>query len=409
MAAVVVLAAGPVVGQRVQFPSMASQGNAYAGSAPAAVAGPTTTLQPPKPLWDPYAQAAGQPAAAPPYMSPPYTPAPYTPPAGAPPAGGVAAPYTASPYAAPPTGSPYTAAPYATPPYGASPYAAGPYDPGVYPPPGSPPASEFFSQPTRFLQLIEFDNTWLAGGGAQGLGVNDDELSATFAIPLFAAWSPFLVTPGFAFHFWDGPNSANFAGMPDMPPRTYDAYLDTAWKPQFSPRLGADLAVRVGVYSDFNSVNFRSLRLPSRALGVFTASPQWQFAAGIVYLDRLSVRLLPAGGVIWTPNADTRYEILFPRPKLSQRITTIRNTDIWGYVAGEYGGNTWTIDRVVVGPDVVDYADLRLILGGEWVGYHRVRANFEVGYVFNRRLKYRSGTPTAEPNDTVMLRGGLAF
>jgi len=393
VAAIVLLAAAPVLGQRVQLPSMVSEG-AYTGSAPVGsapygaapvISGPTTTLQPPKPVWDPYAPTAGQ------TVAPPYTP---------PPAGGVA-----PPYGAPPTGSPYTAAPYASPPYGAT-----PYDPNVVPPPGSlPPAGEFFAQPTRFLQVLEVDNTWLAPGGGQGLGVDDLELSASFAIPLFAAWSPFIVTPGFAFHWWNGPISDNFAGMPDMPPVTYDGYLDTAWKPQLTTRISADLAVRVGIYSDFHSVNSRSVRLPSRALGVFTASPQWSFAAGIVYLDRLSVRLLPAGGAIWTPNPDTRYELLFPRPKLAQRVTTWRNTDIWGYVAGEYGGNTWTIDRVVVGPDVVDYADLRLSLGVEGVAAHRLRGNFEVGYVFNRRLKYRSGTPTAEPTDTVMLRGGLSY
>ena len=34
--------------------------------------------------------------------------------------------------------------------------------------------------------------------------------------------------------------------------------------------------------------------------------------------------------------------------------------------------------------------------------------NFEVGYVFNRRLMYQSGiTPTTYPHGTVMVRGGL--
>ena len=37
--------------------------------------------------------------------------------------------------------------------------------------------------------------------------------------------------------------------------RTYDAYLGAAWRPQFSPRFGADLAVSAGVYSDFQVVN----------------------------------------------------------------------------------------------------------------------------------------------------------
>ena len=52
-----------------------------------------------------------------------------------------------------------------------------------------------------------------------------------------------------------------------MPPETYDAYLDTTWKPQITPRLSADLAVRVGLYSDFNFISYQSVRTPFRAWG----------------------------------------------------------------------------------------------------------------------------------------------
>ncbi len=91
----------------------------------------------------------------------------------------------------------------------------------------------------------------------------------------------------------------------------------------------------------------------------------------------------------------------------------MRTSNLWGFVEGEYGGNTWTINRQFNGGsfgDVVDYADLRLSIGVEAITPSQRRANFEVGYVFNRRLLYRSGlTPLAIPHDTVMIRSGVAF
>ncbi len=59
--------------------------------------------------------------------------------------------------------------------------------------------------------------------------------------------------PGFAFHFVDVPTTT-FANFADLPPRMYDAFLDTSWKPVVTNWLSADLGVRVGVYSDFNNV-----------------------------------------------------------------------------------------------------------------------------------------------------------
>ncbi len=316
-----------------------------------------------------------------------------------------------SPYVAPPAGAPPPAA--AAP--GWDPYAGTTAQPALDPAtavaqPGQP--TTFIGNATRFFQQVDFDSTYI-GGNNQGtnLGITDLETSATFAFPIFR--NPILVTPGFAAHIWNGPNSLGYGAIPgpEMPPETYDAYLDTAWKPQITPQLSADLAIRVGVYSDFNFVNYQSLRTPARALGLYALNPQWTFVAGIVYLDRLSVRLLPAGGAIWTPDPDTRWELFFPRPKLARRIGPARGGDLWLFVEGEYGGNTWTIRRSDGTGDVVDYNDLRLSIGSEWVsaGGQR-RINFEAGYVFNRRLMYRSGyTPTAYPHGTYMLRSGVSF
>jgi hypothetical protein len=262
---------------------------------------------------------------------------------------------------------------------------------------------------TRLMQAIRLEHTWLSRFGAEGFGTNDTDINASFAVPFFVNPSPILITPGFTIHAWDGPDSSAFAGSPDLPGSAYDAYLDTSWEPRLTSWLSADLGVRIGVYSDFNRINTDSIRLLGRALGVVTFSPQWQLALGVVYLDRLNVKILPAGGVIWTPNADTRYEILFPDPKLSQRLVTLGNTDVWIYLAGEYGGGSWTIERASGAADRVDYNDLRVLLGLEARGLSGWTAHFEVGYVFDREILYISPTPDVTPDDTFMLRLGASY
>lgn len=301
------------------------------------------------------------------------------------------------------------------------PYAA----PAAQPPPLFPQSAAaqpgvmrsdgIFIPSVRFLEQIRFEGEWIARNGLGGLGITSTDLNASFTLPIFARQPPFYVTPGFGVHFWDGPDTGFYSwfppqSRPDLPPRTFDAYLDIAWRPVITPWLSGDLGFRVGVYSDFNYVNNDSIRLPSRGLGIVTLNPRWQVAAGAVYLDRFGVKILPAGGAIWTPRPDVRWEILFPRPKLAQRVYTLRSTDLWGYVAGEYGGGAWTIERVNGAHDSFDYNDFRVLLGMETRGASRMRGWFEVGFVWNRSLQYyRTQTPGIGPYDTVMLRGGLIY
>jgi hypothetical protein len=145
-----------------------------------------------------------------------------------------------------------------------------------------------------------------------------------------------------------------------------------------------------------------------RGLGIVTLTPTLQLALGVVYIDRVLIKLFPAGGLIWTPNPDARYEILFPNPKLAHRWTTLGNTDMWGYISGEYGGGSWTIERIN-GNDQADYNDIRVNLGLEGYGFRGLHGFFEVGYVFERQIIYRYGPDNYYPSDTVMLRAGLEY
>jgi hypothetical protein len=283
------------------------------------------------------------------------------------------------------------------------------------------PAGEFASQiasaaehaadrtvPLPLVEAIRFDAAWLPDLGKHGLGVTEMELSTTLLVPCFGDAAPLRLTPGFATRLWDGPDSSTGAGRPDMPPETYDLYLDFGWRPRLARWLFADMGITPGLYTDFREVNGDSFRLRGRGLAIVAFSEQLQLMAGALYVNRNKTKLLPAGGLLWTPDERTRFELVFPQPKISRQLSATETRQLWGYVAGEFGGGAWTVERAGGYGDSVDSSDIRVFLGLEWrEAGHKGRV--EIGYVFNRRLDYVSATPEYHPGDTLMLRVGFTW
>lgn len=259
----------------------------------------------------------------------------------------------------------------------------------------------------QLFKQIDFNYTLLGNnGGVNKFGANEFEISTTMQFPLGYQLAPLEVTPGFGLHLWNGPG-----GTADIPGQTYDAWLDFAWNPVITPWFRAELAVRPGVYTDFNTFDSNSFRVKGKALAIFRTSPAWEIVGGIIYYDRFNLKLLPAGGVIWTPNPDTRFEIYFPKPKLASRLTTWGNTEFWWYIGGEYGGDSWTIQRTTGMDDGFDYSDLRVYLGAEFLpasGLTGRRGFAEVGFAFDREIEYLSGQ-IVKPDDTIMFRAGITW
>ncbi|QDS99022.1 hypothetical protein HG15A2_23110 [Adhaeretor mobilis] len=264
----------------------------------------------------------------------------------------------------------------------------------------------------RFLQQISFEHTWLVGEhAAQELEINRTELSATFGIPIFYnPDTPLLVTPGFAFNWLEGPVDANTPSA-DLPPRIYDAYLDTAWLPRLTDWLSLDLGFRTGVWTDFEEVNSESVRYLGRGLGVLSFSPQFELLAGVWYIDRNDIKLLPAGGVHWRPNSEWDAYLVFPNPKIRKRFVNVGSSQWWYYFAGQYGGGRWTIQRADGSPDDIDINDIRVIFGFEWETQTQARGHIEVGYVFDREILYAQTMAPARYglDDTIMVRAGVDF
>ncbi len=236
------------------------------------------------------------------------------------------------------------------------------------------------------------------------LGMTDLATSATFGFPFPTAKSPLVVTPSFETHWLDGPNSPA-----DLPPEIYDGAIGFRYLRKLSDRWGMDLGVAPGWHGDLEPGSGRAFRLPSRAILAYDWAPDLQLIGGIAYLDREDVNFLPVAGVIWTPNDDTRFELIVPRPRIARRFFVDGNIENWLYLAGEFGGGSYGITRASGIPDVVTSSDLRVILGFERKAIGGINLKIESGYVFARNLEYLSGTPDFKPDDTFMTRVGLWY
>jgi hypothetical protein len=322
---------------------------------------------------------------------------------------------------------------YETSPYGASAYGAPSFPPEAYPA-GSPNtlfpgglfsggsfagASGAAYSSNRFFQGPRIRYAWLYdGNGPNDLQMQDIDTSLVFAFQNFLySGQPIFIVPSFGLHLLDGPDGAN-AGRSDLPGQLYDAFIDAGWQSDPTQLLGADIGLRVGVFSDFESTSDDSIRVLGKGLVHFRLTPYSTLKAGIFVLDRNEVNVIPAGGLLYQPTPFTRFDLFFPQPKLSQYCRTIGTQDVWGYIAGDYGGGAWTIERANGDVDGVDINDFRVLAGFEWGRSDLIRTGrhtgfFEVGYVFEREVLYNSHTSANpqnfEPGNTIMLRFGLGY
>jgi hypothetical protein len=320
----------------------------------------------------------------------------------------------ASPFTQPPTGTlqpPYTGSPYGNPALGnpaatQTPSAVFPNGLWASNPQGGPYYD--WNQAVRLLQDLRLRHTYVHGSDdPTDLGINDTDVAVTLTIPNFlASQQPLYISPAFALHLWDGP-----VGPPaDLPPSAYSAYLDFQWQTDPNLQLGAELGFRVGIYTDFDTLNTDSLRLQGVGLGRVRLTPALSLKVGAMYLDRNKIKILPAGGFVWQPSSQVRFDILFPNPKLAQYLTTVGTSELWWYVAGEYGGGAWTIERASGDSDRIDINDIRILLGLEWTSTRGASGFAEAGIVFEREVVYVvDPSDSFDPDDTFVVRAGIAF
>lgn len=261
----------------------------------------------------------------------------------------------------------------------------------------------------RFLERPRWRQTWLPGSGADELDMLETEIATTATLPgLQSNLTALRISPGFIFHFLDGPDTA-ITGF-DLPAQVYSPHV--AFDLMTDPRKpgGIEVDVTLGVYSDFKNISSDSLRITGTGLGFVRVNPYTVFKLGVEYYDRVDLKMLPAFGFFMQPNNEMKLDLFFPRPRFSHKLPSLANYEVWGYVGAEYGGGSWTIERIFGADDQVDVNDVRAFVGLEWAGPRRVTGFLEGGYVFERELLYRSDPANSlRLQDTLMIRTGISF
>ncbi len=266
----------------------------------------------------------------------------------------------------------------------------------------------------RLLQGPRFRYSFVpSDSGPRGLGINDFDFGVAFAFPNFLHSSqPIFVVPSFSLHLWDGPDGVTGA---DLPSKSYSAFFDIGWESDPNKMVGTEFGFRFGLFTDFDTYNSDSWRFMGKGLVNFRLTPTSTFKAGVYYADRNEIKLVPAVGIFCRPNPFTRIDLFFPVPKYARYCRTVGLYDVWWYVTGELGGGNWTVTRDAGYEDSVDINDLRAILGVEWGQSQAIQAGrrtafAEIGYVFNRELKYRySPFDDIDNGDSVMFRVGIGY
>lgn len=249
---------------------------------------------------------------------------------------------------------------------------------------------------SRATYLPRLDN-------AGGFGMTDLAQQLTFAVPPFFYGSPILITPASTVHFLDGPATL------DLPSRVYDFELEFRYMRQITGRWGIDTAIAPAYYGDLQNDSRDAWRLTGRFISAWDWSPTIKLVGGAWFLGREDIPVSPIFGGIWKPNDCWQVDAIFPRPRVYYRFEAHDEVKNWIYIGGEFGGNSWAIDRAGGVPDKFTYSDLRLVVGWEHTKTRSLNGRLELGWVFDRKIEYVSGIPGFDPSDTLMLRGEMSY
>jgi hypothetical protein len=261
----------------------------------------------------------------------------------------------------------------------------------------------------RFREATSADFLFLPGGkksNAFGLGQIDLQMRLAFPCRFIpnnggtasgTGW--FYVAPGASLFWFDGP-----VGPPDMSANAFGAYLKFGTEPQFNSVLGLKAWGQLGIFSDYHKVTSEALRFNGDLEAAIRISPQMQIIAGVLYLGRERIRLLPTGGLIYTPADDWTLRLVFPNPKITKRLWKGPRADISGYVSADYCGDTWDIRGI----GATDYNDIRLGSGLEFLTPQKIAGYIEGGGSFSREL-YSNGQRINKAPNVMYLKTGVVF
>jgi hypothetical protein len=215
--------------------------------------------------------------------------------------------------------------------------------------------------------------------------------------------STFRVSPGFVMRWLNGPAST------DLPPYLFNILIDVGTGFRVNDRWAFDAVITPSWNTDFANKGYKLFRLPWQTVASYKIDDEWKLVMGVTDLAREDIQFLPVGGVTYTPlDGKCQFDLIFPRPKMAWKLSE-RDEGRWGYVAGELGGGSFSIQRANTQPDIVTLRDYRLLFGLESRSKKGHASRIEAGWVFGRAVEYQSGIGNYNPGQTAIIRVSSDF
>jgi hypothetical protein len=246
------------------------------------------------------------------------------------------------------------------------------------------------------------------------LGIFETNLELRYTAPIPGQWI-LSIAPQFNLRGWDGPGSpaANSPRLDGEAIRfgsdfrlTSPTVGPTTFEIGFTPALSSDLE--------------RSLSSDAWSFDAYGAlqirtSPNWLVVVGALFWDRVNDRVLPYGGLVYTPNGVFEARLLFPRADVSVFVGAPWGVPQWLYLAAEYHVEAWEVDNPLLTPavgrrtaDRFEMEDWRLLFGvrSESVG---VSSFLEAGWVFGRHADFLNTAADFDISSGFITRFGVRW
>ena len=189
-----------------------------------------------------------------------------------------------------------------------------------------------------------------------------------------------------------------------------DLQIEVAWMHQLDERWRMRMELGAGLYSDFEiEKDLDALRITGMSLFTYEASRDLQIVMGAAFLNLENQEFYPVAGVIWQPHDRLQFEIVFPEWKLAGFVKEQKEGEIWSYIGGGFFGRTWRVQRSTGTEDLATFSNWRVHLGWEKRHISGITYFAEVGYVFDRELRYRSHVGNFDADDLAFVRAGMNF
>jgi len=219
------------------------------------------------------------------------------------------------------------------------------------------------------------------------------------------------------FRWWDGPTSSRSAPPPLFAAGFSEQFYRIGWDFEIaSPGNGPwsyQVAFNPSLNTDFRrSPTADAWNLDGRAILFYRPNPQWTYALGAGYWQRVHNYFIPYAGVIWTPDDRWEYRLVFPEPRISYFLGKPGGLPTWAYVRGEFHVEAYETEleyySVYDRREKMELRDWRLAAGlrsdNGWISTF-----IEAGIVFDRQVSFLRDTPGFDIGNGLFGRVGIRY